>query len=179
MMVNIIDCPRVLYLSEKGIDAVKHVKFNGLLLFALAVLIQAFPSNYSDTTDYMIKYLTNAAIVAVSLAAVISIIYGAMRAVGSKAKFGQYFGNLSAVMFLISFSSIAIAFLLINFGMMIGYPEVAFKLVQGSVIVYYMFVVFAWSSERLAGIDEPKGMFGGLVGLALVYIFHLVLNLLP
>jgi hypothetical protein len=179
MMVSIIDCPRVLYLSEKGIDAFRHVKFNGLLLFALAVLMQAFPSNYSDMTDYAMKYLTNAAIVAVSLAAVIAIVYGAMKAIGSKVRFWHYFGSLSGVMFLVSFSSIAIAFLLINFGMLIGYPDVAFKLVQGSFIVYYMFVVFAWSSERLAGIDEPKGMLGGLVSLALVYVFHLVLNLLP
>ncbi|VVB74074.1 Uncharacterised protein [uncultured archaeon] len=178
-MVSIADCPRVLYFGEKGIDAVRHVKFDGILLFALAVLMQAFPSNYSDMTDYTIKYLTNAGIVAVSLAVMISIVYGAMRVVGSKVRFRQYFGHLSAVMFLISFSSIAIAFLLINFGMVIGYPDVAFKLVQGSFIVYYMFVVFAWSSERLAGIDEPKGAFGGLVSLALVYVFHLMLNLLP
>jgi len=178
-MASMIDVPRVLYFSGRGIDAIRHVKLNGLILFVLAVLIGAFPSNYSDTADYAMKYASNAAIVAAALAVMISVVYCAMRLIGSKVRFSQYFGNMSAVMFLISFSSIAIAFLLINFGMLIGYPDVAFKLVQGSFIVYYLFVVFAWSSERLAGFDEPKGMLGGLVGLALVYVFHLVLNMLP
>lgn len=174
-----MDCARVLYFGEKGIDAVKRVNFNGLVLFALAVLIQAFPSNYSSMADCAFKYATNAVVVAASLGAMIAIIFGTMRVIGSKAKFRAYFGNMSAVMFLISFTSIALAFILINLGMIIGYPDVAFRLVQGSFIVYYLFVVFAWSSERIAGLDEPKAMIGGLASLALVYVFHLILNILP
>lgn len=170
---------RILYFSEMGITAIKHSKIHPLLPFILAVLIQSFPSNFENIEGYLARYVLNFVIVAISLAVMITMIYATMKAIGSRIRFKEYFLQLSIVIFIISFISILFAFLLIEFGMIIGYPEVAFKLVQGSVIVYYLLVVFAWSSERFAGFDEPKAAIGGLVSLTLIYIFHLILNVLP
>jgi len=178
-MANQLDVLRVLYFSEKGIDAVKHFKMHPLIPFILAVLIQSVPSSFGDANEYIIRHLSNAGIVAIALAAMIAVIYRIIRLLESKVKFNSYFGQMSTIMFLVSFISIALAFLLIDFGMFIGYPDVAFRLVQGSFIVYYLFVVFAWASERLAGFDEPKAALGGIASLALIYVFHLVLSILP
>ena len=178
-MPSQIDLLKILYFSEKGVEAVKRFKVHPVVPFSLAVLLQSFPSMFTEMTDYLVKYVSNAAIVALTLAAMISVIFMVMKALGTKVRFGRYFGSVSAVMFLVNFVSIALAFLLINLGMLIGYPDIAFRLVQGSFIVYYLFVVFAWASERLAGFDEPKAALGGIASLALIYVFHLVLSILP
>ena len=178
-MSSPIDLLKVLYFSEKGVDALRHLKTHPVVPFSLAVLLQSFPSVFTEMTDYFAKYVSNAAVVALSLAAMISIVFIIMKVLGTKVKFSKYFGSVSAAMFLVNFISITLAFLLINFGIIIGYPDIAFRLVQGSFIVYYLFVVFAWASERLAGFDEPKAALGGIASLALVYVFHLMLSLLP
>jgi hypothetical protein len=72
-----------------------------------------------------------------------------------------------------------IAFIVINFGILIGYPEITFKLVQGSIITYYVFVVFGWCAERFAEFDDIKGVIVGVVAIALYYTLHVAVSMLP
>lgn len=165
--------------SEDGISHIKLNKFNRYALLLLAAFIQGIPSTPADVFTYLGYLAMNTAIIAVLITISIAAMYLVSRWLGSSVRFGDYLKNMALTIFILTLLSIVTAFILINFGILIGHPDVAFKLVQGSIITYYVFVVFGWCAERLAGFDDLRGVAVGVLSIALYYGMHIVISLLP
>ncbi len=176
---NLLKMLKIVIFSEDGIAEIKKAKLNVMLILALAILIQSIPSKPSDAVEFISNFAFNFVAVIILLIIFFSILFGIAKLLGSKIELLKFFSWLSVVSFIISFLSIVIAATLLQLGTLIGYPEVAFRLVQGSFISYYLFVVFGWCTERFAGFDDLKGVILGLIAVSLIYIFNLVLLLLP
>ena len=179
--MNVVDSLsifKIIVFSEKGLSAIKKTKLS-LVLFILAVFIQAIPASISDYTSFLVKFGINAAAITLLLGVVFGILYLVSKGLGSKIKFKQYASGLASVTFVVSFVSIISALFLIYLGSATGFSEIAFSFIQGSIIVFYLFVVFGWCAEKLAGFDENKGMIIGLLAVTLMYGFHLLISALP
>jgi len=176
---SLIKTLKIVIFSEEGIAEIKRSKLNIAIIMILAIFIQAIPSTAEDITGFISGLGFNFVAVTILLVILFSILLGTARLLGAKLTVVGYFSGLGIVMFVISFLSIVIAASLIYLGTLIGYPEVAFRLVQGSFISYYLFVVFGWCTERIAGFDDLKGVLLGIITVSLIYIFNLMLLLLP
>lgn len=169
---------KILIFSEDGVDRIKKVRINPFAFLILAAIIQAIPQP-TEAPAFLINFATNIAIVAIMLTVLISIAFVVSRMLRSPIKFTDYIRRMGLSVFILSLLSIMIAFIVINFGMLIGYPEITFKLVQGSIITYYVFVVFGWCAERFAEFNDIKGVIVGVVAIALYYALHIAVSMLP
>jgi len=176
---SLVKTLKIVIFSEDGVAEIRKSKLNPALALLLAILIQSIPSKATDAAEFIFSFGFNFVAVTILLAIFFSILLGLARLLGAKLGAINYFGWLGTVIFIVSLLSITIAAALLYLGTLIGYPEVAFRLVQGSFISYYLFVVFGWCAERFAGFDNLRGVLLGLVAVSLIYVFNLMLLLLP
>jgi len=169
---------KLVLFSDDGIERINRMKINYYAILLLAALIQAVPTPAEPFT-FVMHLVTNTIVVTVLLTVLITLLFGISKGLGSSVKFKDYLKRMSLAAFILVLLSIMIAFLIINFGILIGYPEITFKFVQGSMITYYMFVVFGWCAERFAGFDNLKGVLVGVIAIALYYALLMVVSLLP
>jgi len=164
---------------EEGIKSIKKEMINPLVILFIFGFMQAFPSSFNSIESFIFNFVSNFAIIIILSMILCIFLYIIARMLGSKIKIKEYIKRIMNVFLITSLAFIIVAFLLINFGILINYPEVALKVVQGGFLSYYLFVVFGWSTERLAGFDDLKGTILGIVAVILIYIFHLITGLLP
>ena len=160
--------------SIRAIENVSH--FSGFLLGTLMLMlidfVVIFPTNRRALDVGSI--VGNFFIAFACLFLVEVVAYAAMRAIGSKSSFKVYYSTVNTALFM-SILIVAIPLALLAFALFSTMlkSEEALNLLF-SMIPFYNYLVFGWTTENLSGMKGIKAIVIALIALILILFFMLL-----
>jgi hypothetical protein len=168
----------VAFFGQRSLENISHFSsyLLGILMLVLTDIVLIFPT---DKESLAIEALmTNFFVVLVGLLVINGLTYLAMRLLGSKARFKVFFSTVNTALFM-SLLVFAIPVALISFALFSTMlrSQSAINLFF-SIIPFYNYLIYGWSSETLAKLKGMKSIAVALIALLLILFFNLLLQLL-
>jgi hypothetical protein len=173
---------KFLIFDSESLEEIKKIDIRIIpFLFFLIVIIHSLPSHPKD--NILVVFVTNVIITSIALSATLLFLYFVALSLKSKTKIKDYISSITVILSVITIISIFLSILLLKIGEITGTYDLLLSVVQGSLFLYYFFIVFGWASEQLANFSNIKNaelreIIFGLVSISSIYLYHSFLFLL-
>jgi hypothetical protein len=162
--------------SQKALENVTHFSSYvlGIIMLILTDIVMIFPTDRKSLAFGALA--TNFLMVFAGLIMTEAVVYAAMRAFRSGTSFKTYFATVNTAVFM-SLVVFALPAALVSFALFSTMlkSQYAIKLMF-SLIPFYNYLVFGWSSETVARLRGIKSYVIGVVSLLLILFLNLILQ---
>jgi hypothetical protein len=161
--------------SENALENVSHFSsyLLGAIMMILTDIIMIFPT---DSKSLALGHIVpNFFVVAIGLLLINAVTYAAMRLIGSKTPFKVFYASVNSALFM-SLLCVSIPLALVSFAIFSTMLKSSSALsLFFSIIPFYNYMVYGWSSETIAKLKGLKSIAVALIALLAVLAFNLLL----